>query len=116
MLGFLGNEAVARLRINVGKAIGSAALIADGYHARVDGWTSLAVLVGMVGAWLGYPIVDPLVGLVITMVILRIVWSRARRFSPLPLRRSRSGVLADIMHAIRHIPEVQKSPKSGSGG
>ena len=80
LLGFLGNEAVARLRINVGKAIGSAALMADGYHARVDGWTSLAVLVGT--AWLGYPIVDPLVGLVITMVILRITGSRARRFSP----------------------------------
>ena len=59
LLGFLGNEAVALLRIKVGKEIGSAALIADGYHARVDGWTSLAVLVGMAGAWLGYPIVDP---------------------------------------------------------
>src|SRR5215471_12555101 len=74
LLGFLGNEAVALLRIKVGKEIGSAALIADGYHARVDGWTSLAVLVGMAGAWLGYPIVDAMVGLVITIAILRIVW------------------------------------------
>src|SRR5262249_15179127 len=74
LLGFLGNEAVALLRIKVGKEIGSAALVADGYHARVDGWTSLAVLVGTGGAWLGYPIVDAIIGLVITVAILRIVW------------------------------------------
>jgi cation diffusion facilitator family transporter len=108
LLGFLGNEAVARLRINVGKAIGSAALIADGYHARIDGWTSLAVLVGMVGAWLGYPIVDPLVGLVITMVILRIVWESGTTIFTRLLDGVDPGVLADIMHAIRHIPEVQE--------
>src|SRR6266403_28255 len=74
VLGFLGNEAVAVFRIRVGRQIGSAALIADGYHARVDGWTSLAVLVGAVGAWCGYPIVDPIVGVGITMVIVHIVW------------------------------------------
>jgi len=45
MIGFIGNEAVAVFRIQVGRQIGSAALIADGYHARIDGWTSLAVLV-----------------------------------------------------------------------
>jgi cation diffusion facilitator family transporter len=66
VLGFLGNEAVALFRIKVGKDIGSAALIADGYHARVDGWTSLAVLVGALGVWLGYPLADPVVGLLIT--------------------------------------------------
>jgi cation diffusion facilitator family transporter len=53
-IGFLGNEAVAIFRIRVGRRIGSAALIADGHHARVDGWTSLAVLVGVFGVWLGY--------------------------------------------------------------
>ena len=51
MLGFLGNEAVALLRLKVGKEIGSAALMADGYHARADGWTNLAVLVGTIGTW-----------------------------------------------------------------
>ncbi len=60
VIGFLGNEAVAILRIKVGKEIGSAALIADGYHARVDGLTSLAVLFGAGGVWLGYPLADPL--------------------------------------------------------
>ena len=53
IIGFLGNEAVAIFRIRVGQEINSAALIADGYHARVDGWTSLAVLFGAVGVWLG---------------------------------------------------------------
>src|SRR5215216_242828 len=60
VVGFVGNEGVAIFRIRVGRQIGSAALIADGYHARTDGWTSLAVLVGAVGVWLGYPIADPL--------------------------------------------------------
>ena len=107
LLGFPGNEAVARLRINVGKAIGSAALLADGYHARVDSWTSVAVLVGMGGAWLGYPIVDPLVGLVITIVIVRIVWESGTTMFTRLLDGVDPGVLADIRHAMRHIPEVQ---------
>ncbi len=53
VIGFVGNEAVAVFRIRVGREIGSAALVADGYHARTDGWTSLAVLLGAVGVWLG---------------------------------------------------------------
>jgi cation diffusion facilitator family transporter len=108
LLGFLGNEAVARLRIKVGKEIGSAALIADGYHARVDGWTSLAVAVGTGGVWLGYPIVDPLVGLVITVAILRIVWESGATIFTRLLDGVEPTVLADIMHAIRHLPEVQE--------
>jgi cation diffusion facilitator family transporter len=73
ILGFLGNEAVAQFRIRAGQRIGSAALIADGYHARTDGFTSLAVLIGAGGAWLGAPILDPLVGLAITAAILVIL-------------------------------------------
>ncbi len=69
IIGFLGNEGVALFRIKVGKEIGSAALIADGYHARVDGWTSLAVLFAAVGVWLGYPLADPIVGAGITVAI-----------------------------------------------
>ena len=108
LLGFLGNEAVALLRIKVGKEIGSAALIADGYHARVDGWTSLAVLVGMAGAWLGYPIVDPVIGLVITMAILRIVWESGTMIFTRLLDGIDPTVLAEVTHAIRHMPEVQE--------
>src|SRR5262249_40156688 len=63
LIGFAGNGAVAVFRIRVGRQIGSAALVADGYHARVDGWTSLAVLVGALGVWVGYPAADPLVAL-----------------------------------------------------
>ena len=73
LVGFMGNEAVAVLRLKVGREIESAALIADGQHARVDGFTSLAVLLGVVGVWVGYPIVDPIVGMLITVAILFIV-------------------------------------------
>lgn len=78
IIGFIGNEWVAIYRIRVGRAIGSAALVADGYHARVDGFTSLAVLLGVAGAWAGLPIVDPLVGIGITIAILLIVKDTAR--------------------------------------
>src|SRR6266542_1103551 len=60
-IGFVGNEAVAVFRIRVGREINSAALIADGYHARTDGLTSLAVVLGAFGVWLGFPLADPLV-------------------------------------------------------
>lgn len=70
VVGFLGNEAVAQLRIRVGKRIGSAALVADGLHARTDGFTSLAVLVGAGGVAIGWGWADPAVGLVITIAIL----------------------------------------------
>jgi cation diffusion facilitator family transporter len=71
--GFIGNEAVAWFRIKIGKEIGSAALIADGQHARVDGLTSLAVLFGAVGVLLGFPQADPIVGLLISGAILLIL-------------------------------------------
>src|SRR4029453_921022 len=78
VIGFLGNEGVAVFRIRVGRQIGSAALIADGYHARVDGWTSLAVLVGAIGVWAGYPLADPLIGLLISLAIFILVYQAAR--------------------------------------
>ncbi len=73
IIGFLGNEAVAVFRIRIGREIGSAALIADGQHARIDGFTSLAVFLGALGSALGFPIADPIVGLLITVAILFIV-------------------------------------------
>ncbi|HET7666312.1 MAG TPA: cation diffusion facilitator family transporter [Mycobacterium sp.] len=69
VVGFLGNEVVALYRIRVGKRIGSAALRADGMHARADGLTSLAVVAGAIGAALGFPAADPIVGLVIAGMI-----------------------------------------------
>jgi cation diffusion facilitator family transporter len=70
VIGFLGNEGVAILRIRTGRRIGSAALEADGRHAQVDGITSLGVLVGAVAVWLGLPIADPIVGMLISITIL----------------------------------------------
>ncbi|MGE0600669.1 MAG: cation diffusion facilitator family transporter [Dehalococcoidia bacterium] len=70
LVGFLGNEVVAQYRIKVGERIGSAALVADGYHARTDGLTSIAVLLGAGGVWLGFRQADPLFGLAITVAIL----------------------------------------------
>lgn len=69
VIGFIGNEVVAVYRISVGGRIGSAALRADGMHARADGLTSLAVVAGAVGVWLGFPLADPIVGLVIAGAI-----------------------------------------------
>ena len=78
LVGFLGNELVAIYRIRVGRRIGSAALIADGLHARTDGFTSLAVLMGAGGIALGFPLADPIVGLIITVAILAVLRIAAR--------------------------------------
>ncbi len=88
LVGFAGNEAVALYRLRVGRAIGSAALVADGYHARTDGLTSLAVVVGALGVAAGYPLADPIVGLLITGVILVV------------LRQATSQMLGRLMDAV----------------
>ena len=77
-IGFAGNELVARYRIRVGRKIGSAALVADGLHARTDGFTSLAVLLGVAGVAAGWNWADPVVGLVITAAILAVLRQAAR--------------------------------------
>jgi len=78
IIGFLGNELVALYRIRVGRRIGSAALVADGLHARTDGFTSLAVVLGALGVWLGFPLADPIIGLLITAAILIVLRTAAR--------------------------------------
>ena len=78
VIGFLGNEAVAVFRIREGSAIGSAALVADGHHARTDGLTSLAVLVGAAGVAVGWQWADPVIGLVITAAILMVLRTASR--------------------------------------
>ncbi|WAL69060.1 cation diffusion facilitator family transporter [Amycolatopsis cynarae] len=78
LVGFLGNEIVARYRITVGRQIGSAALVADGLHARTDGFTSLAVLLAAGGSWIGWRWADPIVGLLITVAILSVLWGAAK--------------------------------------
>jgi cation diffusion facilitator family transporter len=78
VVGFAGNELVAIYRIRVGRKIGSAALVADGIHARTDGFTSLAVVVGVIGIWLGFPLADPIIGLLISAAIAVLLWGTAR--------------------------------------
>ena len=98
IIGFLGNELVAVFRINVGKQIGSAALIADGNHARTDGFTSLAVLAGAIGVWIGFPLLDPIIGLLIGVAILVIVWNSARDM----YFRVMDAVDPEITHLVEH--------------
>jgi cation diffusion facilitator family transporter len=81
--GFIGNELVGLMQIRVGRQIGSEAMVADGLHARTDGFTSLAVLIAVIGTWLGFPILDPIVGIFIGVIIVFItrdaalaVWHR----------------------------------------
>lgn len=78
LIGFAGNELVALYRIRVGRDIGSAALVADGQHARVDGFTSLAVVLGAIGVIAGFPLADPIVGALITVAILFVLRAAAR--------------------------------------
>lgn len=104
IIGFLGNEAVAVFRIRVGREINSAALVADGYHARTDGLTSLAVVIGATGVWLGFPLADPIIGLLITVAIFGIVWQSARSVMTRMLDGIEPGVMDDIHHAAAHVP------------
>lgn len=105
-VGFLGNEAVARYRIRVGREIASAALEADGRHARVDALTSLTVLFGTLGVRWGYPIADPLVGLLITAAILRIVWQSGKTVFTRLLDGVDPTVLDEVRRVARGTPDV----------
>ena len=108
IIGFAGNELVALFRIGVGREIGSAALIADGYHARTDGWTSLAVLFGAIGVYYGYPKADPIIGLLITIAILVIVWQSAKTVVSRMIDGVDSGVIDKLEHAAAHVAGVEK--------
>jgi cation diffusion facilitator family transporter len=79
LVGFAGNEIVALMQLRVGRQIGSEAMVADGMHARVDGLTSLAVLIAVGGTLLGAPILDPIIGLVIGVAIVGITWDAVKR-------------------------------------
>jgi cation diffusion facilitator family transporter len=78
VIGFAGNELVARYRVKIGREIGSGALVADGLHARADGFTSLAVVIGAAGVAIGFPAADPIAGLIIAVLILVVLKDAAR--------------------------------------
>ena len=107
IIGFAGNELVAIFRIRVGKEINSAALVADGYHARVDGLTSLGVLFSAVGVWFGYHLADPIFGLLITIAILPIVWESGKAVFTRLLDGIDPEVIDEITHAINHTQAVR---------
>ena len=86
LAGFAGNELAARVRLSGGRRLQSPALIADGNHARVDGYVSLGVVASAACIWAGVPIADPLIGLVITLVILRVTWASWQVVSAPPPR------------------------------
>ena len=108
VIGFAGNELVAIFRIRVGKQINSAALVADGYHSRVDGLTSLGVLFSAVGVWLGYPLTDPIIGLVVTVAILPILWQSGKAVFTRLLDGVDPEVTDEITHAINHAEGVRE--------
>jgi cation diffusion facilitator family transporter len=108
IIGFAGNEAVAVFRIRVGREINSAALIADGYHARTDGFTSLAVVLGAIGVWLGFPLADPIIGLLITLAIFAIVWQSSKAVLTRMLDGVEPNIVDEIYHAAEHVSGIEQ--------
>ena len=101
VIGFVGNEAVAIYRIRVGRRIGSAALVADGVHARTDGFTSLAVVIGAIGIALGFPLADPIIGLLISTTIFVLLWGTIRSIG----RRLMDGIEPELLDRAEHALE-----------
>jgi cation diffusion facilitator family transporter len=111
IIGFAGNEIVAVYRIRVGRQIGSAALVADGVHARIDGFTSLAVVLGAGGVLLGFPLADPIVGLLISAAIIVLLWGTVRSIG----RRLMDGIEPELLDgaqaSLEQTPGVLSVPK-----
>ena len=100
-IGFAGNELVAIYRIRVGQRIGSAALVADGVHARLDGFTSLAVVLGALGVMAGIPLADPIIGVIISAAIMVLLWGTIRSIG----RRLMDGIEPDLVDKARQVLE-----------
>jgi cation diffusion facilitator family transporter len=107
IIGFLGNEFVAQYRIRIGRRIGSAALVADGLHARTDGFTSLAVLLGAGGVGLGWQQADPIVGLLITVAILGVLRSAIVQVGARLMDAVDPGLVGQARAAVLSVDGVQ---------
>jgi cation diffusion facilitator family transporter len=107
LVGFVGNEWVARYRMRVGREIGSAALVSDGLHARTDGFTSLAVLVGAGGSALGWQLADPIVGLAITAAIVLVLRDAAREVFRRVMDAVDPALVDRAEHALRKVEGVR---------
>lgn len=101
VIGFAGNEIVAVYRIRVGQRIGSAALVADGVHARLDGFTSLAVVLGALGVMAGVPLADPIIGILISAAIMVLLWGTIRSIG----RRLMDGIEPELVDKARQVLE-----------
>lgn len=107
VVGFIGNEVVARYRIRVGRRIGSAALVADGLHARTDGFTSLAVLLGAGGVALGWRWADPVIGLLITVAILGVLRSAVSQVGARLMDAVEPELVDQAVAAIRSVDGIE---------
>lgn len=106
VIGFVGNELVASYRIRVGRRIGSAALVADGLHARTDGLTSLAVFAAALGTMAGWRLADPVVGLAISAVILKVLHTAARDIYGRLMDRVDPALVDGIEHELGHVEGI----------
>ena len=106
-VGFLGNELVAVYRVRVGRRIGSAALVADGMHARSDGFTSLAVVAGAVAVALGAARADPIVGLVITAAVTVVLAGATRTVYRRLMDSVDPGLVDQVEHVLLSVPGVE---------
>lgn len=107
LVGFVGNELVALYRIREGHAIGSAALVADGYHARTDGFTSLAVALGAAAVSMGFERADPIIGLAISVAIFAVLRGAARQIYYRLMDAVDPAIVDHISHEAAHTPGVQ---------
>jgi cation diffusion facilitator family transporter len=107
VIGFAGNELAARYRMQVGARIGSAALVADGRHARTDGFTSLAVVAGAIGVALGWPQADPVTGLLITVAILAVLRGAVRDVYRRLMDAVDPGLTAQLERETLAVPAVR---------
>lgn len=108
LVGFVINEAAANYRIRVGKQINSEALVTDGKHARMDGLTSLAVLIGALGAYFGFPILDPIVGLLISALILHTVWKSGHEVFSRALDGINPKIVTQVKRIVLEVSEVKQ--------
>jgi cation diffusion facilitator family transporter len=107
VIGFAGNELVATYRIRVGRRIGSAALVADGLHARTDGLTSLAVVAAALGSNAGWQLADPIVGLAISAIILNVLRHAARDIYRRLMDRVDPDLVDQVEHDLTHVRGIQ---------
>src|SRR6266446_4569670 len=108
LVGVAGNEILAQYKISVGKRINSVPLVADGQHSRIDGLTSLAAFIGLVGVAFGLRIADPIAGLVITVVIMSVVYSTSRSVLQRLLDAVDPRVVPSIITTASEVPGVEE--------